>query len=75
MKAGAQRYAAELGLALIIPDTSPRGVNIPGEDAQIDAVLAQAADQRQRTASRSASLRKRRLGKDEQCPHAASASR
>jgi S-formylglutathione hydrolase len=36
VKSGAQRYAAELGLALIIPDTSPRGVNIPGEDAQID---------------------------------------
>ena len=36
VKAGAQRYAAELGIALIIPDTSPRGVNIPGEDAQID---------------------------------------
>jgi S-formylglutathione hydrolase len=36
VKAGAQRYAAELGLALIIPDTSPRGVNIPGEDAQMD---------------------------------------
>ncbi len=36
MKSGAQRYAAELGVALIIPDTSPRGVNIPGEDAQID---------------------------------------
>jgi S-formylglutathione hydrolase len=36
IKAGAQRYAAELGLALIIPDTSPRGVNIPGEDAQMD---------------------------------------
>jgi S-formylglutathione hydrolase len=36
VKAGAQRYAAELGLALIIPDTSPRGVNIPGEDASID---------------------------------------
>ena len=36
MKSGAQRYAAELGLALIIPDTSPRGLNIPGEDAQID---------------------------------------
>jgi S-formylglutathione hydrolase len=25
VKAGAQRYAAELGLALVIPDTSPRG--------------------------------------------------
>jgi S-formylglutathione hydrolase len=36
VKAGAQRHAAELGLALIIPDTSPRGVDIPGEDAQID---------------------------------------
>jgi S-formylglutathione hydrolase len=36
VKAGAQRYAAELGLALIVPDTSPRGVGIPGEDAQMD---------------------------------------
>lgn len=31
MKAGAQRLAAELGLALIAPDTSPRGANAPGE--------------------------------------------
>ena len=30
-KAGAQRVAAELGLALIAPDTSPRGANLPGE--------------------------------------------
>jgi S-formylglutathione hydrolase len=30
-KAGAQRLAAELGLALIAPDTSPRGTNISGE--------------------------------------------
>jgi S-formylglutathione hydrolase len=30
-KAGAQRLAAELGLALIAPDTSPRGADIPGE--------------------------------------------
>lgn len=30
-KAGAQRLAAELGLALIAPDTSPRGANVPGE--------------------------------------------
>jgi S-formylglutathione hydrolase len=29
VKAGAQRYAAELGLALIIPDTSPRGEGVP----------------------------------------------
>ena len=32
VKAGAQRYAAELGIALIIPDTSPRGVDLPGEN-------------------------------------------
>ncbi len=31
VKAGAQRLAAELGLALIAPDTSPRGAHIPGE--------------------------------------------
>lgn len=31
MKAGAQRLAAELGLALLMPDTSPRGANLPGE--------------------------------------------
>jgi len=31
VKAGAQRLAAELGLALICPDTSPRGSNVPGE--------------------------------------------
>jgi len=30
-KAGAQRLAAELGLALVAPDTSPRGANAPGE--------------------------------------------
>lgn len=31
IKAGAQRVAAELGLALIAPDTSPRGAGVPGE--------------------------------------------
>ncbi|MEX3960058.1 S-formylglutathione hydrolase [Trinickia sp. EG282A] len=31
IKAGAQRFAAELGLALISPDTSPRGAGVPGE--------------------------------------------
>jgi S-formylglutathione hydrolase len=31
IKAGAQRVAAELGLALLAPDTSPRGTGIPGE--------------------------------------------
>jgi S-formylglutathione hydrolase len=36
VKSGAQRYAAELGLALIIPDTSPRGVDLPGEDEFIN---------------------------------------
>lgn len=35
-KSGAQRYAAELGLALIIPDTSPRGVDLRGEDEFIN---------------------------------------
>ena len=30
-KAGAQRYAAEHGVALIAPDTSPRGTDLPGE--------------------------------------------
>ena len=31
MKAGAQRLAAELGIALLMPDTSPRGAGVPGE--------------------------------------------
>ncbi|GJH23511.1 S-formylglutathione hydrolase [Caballeronia novacaledonica] len=31
IKAGAQRYAAEHGIALIAPDTSPRGADIAGE--------------------------------------------
>jgi S-formylglutathione hydrolase len=30
-KSGAQRIAAKLNLALVAPDTSPRGANIPGE--------------------------------------------
>lgn len=30
-KANAQRVAAALGIALIAPDTSPRGANVPGE--------------------------------------------
>ncbi len=30
-KAGAQRVAAVLGLALVVPDTSPRGLDLPGE--------------------------------------------
>ena len=31
-KAGAQRSAAALGLALVAPDTSPRGLGIEGEE-------------------------------------------
>jgi len=30
-KAGAQRLAAELGLVLVTPDTSPRGADVPGD--------------------------------------------
>ncbi len=30
-KAGAQRYAAEHGLIVVCPDTSPRGTDLPGE--------------------------------------------
>ncbi|MHA6138858.1 S-formylglutathione hydrolase [Pseudomonas mohnii] len=36
IKAGAQRVAAELGIALVAPDTSPRGANIDGEDVDWD---------------------------------------
>jgi S-formylglutathione hydrolase len=35
-KAGAQRYAAEFGLALIMPDTSPRGADVPDEPDRYD---------------------------------------
>ncbi len=35
-KAGAQRSAALHDIALICPDTSPRGANIPGEDKEYD---------------------------------------
>jgi S-formylglutathione hydrolase len=31
MKAGAQRVAAQLGIALVAADTSPRGVQLPGD--------------------------------------------
>jgi S-formylglutathione hydrolase len=31
IKAGAQRFAARHGIALIAPDTSPRGAGVPGE--------------------------------------------
>jgi S-formylglutathione hydrolase len=36
IKAGMQRYAAKYGLMLIMPDTSPRGLNITGEDEDWD---------------------------------------
>lgn len=36
IKAGAQRLAAELGIAIITPDTSPRGAGVPGEDQDWD---------------------------------------
>ncbi len=35
-KAGAQRYAAELDIALIIPDTSPRGEKVPDAAERYD---------------------------------------
>jgi S-formylglutathione hydrolase len=36
IKAGAQRIAAELGLMLVAPDTSPRGVPLPGDSESYD---------------------------------------
>jgi S-formylglutathione hydrolase len=36
IKAGAQRCAAELGVALVAADTSPRGLGIEGEDDSYD---------------------------------------
>ena len=35
-KAGAQRFAAEHGLMLVMPDTSPRGLQLEGEDEDWD---------------------------------------
>jgi S-formylglutathione hydrolase len=35
-KAGAQRVAAELGIAIVCPDTSPRGTDFPGEHDSYD---------------------------------------
>lgn len=40
IKAGAQRIAAELGLMLVSCDTSPRGLNLPGEADSWDFGLA-----------------------------------
>lgn len=36
VKAGAQKYAAEHGLMLVVPDTSPRNTGISGEDDHWD---------------------------------------
>ncbi len=36
VKAGAQRRAAELGIALVMPDTSPRGTDLPREHDAYD---------------------------------------
>lgn len=35
-KAGAQRYAAEKGVIIVNPDTSPRNLNIPGDSDSWD---------------------------------------
>src|SRR5439155_20328873 len=42
VKAGAQRVAAELGLAIVVPDTRPRGLKIPGQSESNDFGLAAA---------------------------------
>lgn len=36
IKAGAQRVASQLGLALVVCDTSPRGLNLPGDSESWD---------------------------------------
>lgn len=40
IKAGAQRVAAELGMVLIAPDTSPRGTDFPGQSESWDFGVA-----------------------------------
>lgn len=35
-KAGALKHAAQLGMAIVCPDTSPRGLGLPGEDDSYD---------------------------------------
>ena len=35
-KAGAQQYAAQAGIMLVAPDTSPRGAGVEGEDEDYD---------------------------------------
>ena len=36
IKANAQRFAAQFGIMLVAPDTSPRGENVPGKGAEWD---------------------------------------
>lgn len=36
VKAGAQQFAVQYGLTLVVPDTSPRNTGIPGEDQDWD---------------------------------------
>jgi len=36
VKSGAQRFAAQYGLMLVVPDTSPRNTGTPGEDDEWD---------------------------------------
>ncbi|MBS0344341.1 MAG: S-formylglutathione hydrolase [Proteobacteria bacterium] len=36
IKAGAQRLASQLGMAIVTPDTSPRGAGVSGEEADWD---------------------------------------
>ncbi len=36
VKACGQRVAAELGMAIVVPDTSPRGLNLPGDAESYD---------------------------------------
>jgi S-formylglutathione hydrolase len=40
IKAGAQRVAAELGIMLVAPDTSPRGIKLPGDSDSWDFGVA-----------------------------------
>ena len=40
IKAGAQRMAARLGLCLVAPDTSPRGISLPGDGDSWDFGVA-----------------------------------
>lgn len=40
VKAGAQRVASELGVMIVAPDTSPRGLNIPGDSDNWDFGVA-----------------------------------